>query len=197
MSSSPVGDRTPRLVLASGSPRRRELLGHLGLSFEVMIPDVDETPLPGEDAAAMVGRLAVAKARAVDVDRCVVVIAADTTVALGGVALGKPADADDAVATLLRLAGKTHDVHTGVAVRRGDDLIHEIVSAHVTLGRMDERVARWYVSTGEPMDKAGAYAIQGIGGMFVDRVEGNVQAIIGLPMATVCALTDRVGCRLR
>jgi septum formation protein len=168
-------------------------MAHLGRPFTVVVPDVDETPLPGESPDAMVLRLALAKARAVEAAPGAVVVAADTTVALGDEILAKPVDSTDAVAMLRRLSGRTHLVHTGVAVRHGELLFGEIVSARLTMREIDEPLAKWYVATGEPLDKAGAYAVQGIGGMLVERVDGDVQAVIGLPMATVCRLAGRVG----
>jgi septum formation protein len=188
-----------RLLLASASPRRRELLGHLGRPFDVVSPDIDETPLPGEHPAALVGRLAVGKARAVGVGpepSGVLVIAADTTVALGAEIIGKPLDAADAAAILRRLSGTRHEVHTGVALRLGDRVVHEVVGAVIEFRELDDATISWYVATGEPLDKAGAYAVQGIGGMLVDRVEGNVQAVVGLPLATVCELAARLGVHL-
>ncbi len=191
---SPVAEA--RLVLASASPRRRELLAHLGRPFDVVAPDVDETPVAGEHPAAMVGRLSVDKAMAVTAPPGSLVIAADTTVALGTEIIGKPLDADDAVATLRRLSGRAHEVHTGVALRCDGRIVHEVVGATIVMRELDDATIRWYVGTGEPLDKAGAYAVQGIGGMLVDRVEGNVQAVIGLPMATVCELAARLGVHL-
>ncbi|MBI4883507.1 MAG: Maf-like protein, partial [Actinobacteria bacterium] len=118
----------PPIVLASGSPRRHELLAQLGLVFRVAVPDVDESPLPGEHPVAYVGRLATDKLRAVEVDDGALVIAADTTVELDGEILGKPTDIDDARAMLRRLSGRTHSVHTGVALRRDDRAVTATVS---------------------------------------------------------------------
>ncbi len=142
-----------RVVLASGSPRRRELLDQLGVSFDVIVPDIDETPFDGEDARAYVRRLASAKAVAVPADG--VVIAADTTVDLGGRILGKPVDADDAAAMLRALSGRTHRVHTGVAVRLGATEEVDVATTFVTMTPIGESALRWYLATGEPLDKAG------------------------------------------
>jgi septum formation protein len=173
------------LVLASASPRRRELLSRLGLVFEVVAPDVDETPLDGERPAELVRRLAVAKATVVD---GAVVLAADTTVEADGEILGKPDDAADARRMLGLLAGRSHEVHTGVAVRAGERLEVELVTTTVTFTPISPRALEWYVGTGEPMDKAGGYAIQGAGGVFVDAVHGSVSNVVGLPLATVARL---------
>jgi septum formation protein len=173
-----------RLVLASGSPRRRELLGVLGLAFDVLPPDVDETPLAGESPLAMVERLAVDKARAV-VERVAagtVVVAADTTIDLDGETVGKPGDEADAARILRRLAGRTHQVHTAVAVAAGETLRAGSTTSDVTFAPMTDTEIEWYVGTGEPLDKAGAYGMQGIGGIFVAAVVGSVTGVLGLPM---------------
>jgi septum formation protein len=178
-----------RLVLASGSPRRRELLGFLGLPFEVRPADLDETPQDGEFAEPYVGRLSVEKALAV-AGPGELVLAADTTVALDGEILGKPSDRDDAIRVLTKLAGKTHQVHTGIALADGDTgkILHATVdTAQVFMAPLNAELIDWYVSTGEPMDKAGSYAVQGIGSVLVGRVEGNVQTVIGLPMTVVAS----------
>jgi septum formation protein len=179
----------PGLVLASGSPRRRELLGQLGLSFAVVPPDVDETPRPGERPLDLVRRLARDKAAAVD---GAVVVAADTVVEVDGDVLGKPADPDDARRMLRRLSGRAHKVHTGVAVRAGDALAVDAVTTIVTFVPLQAAVVDWYVGTGEPLDKAGAYAIQGRGGVFVEHVRGSVSNVVGLPLTTVARLLTRL-----
>ncbi len=176
----------PQLILASGSPRRRELLSALGIEFVVRPADVDETPFPQEDPVEYVARLATTKAM-VSASAGELVLAADTTVALGGYILGKPTDVDDAVAMLRTLRGRTHQVHTGLALQNGDtgELRVEVDTAAVVMDDVDDEVIEWYVATGEPMDKAGSYAIQGIGAMLVTEVRGNVQTVIGLPMCIV------------
>jgi len=178
----------PGLVLASGSPRRRELLAQLGLTFTIVSPDVDETPHPGERPIHLVRRLARAKAAAVG---GAVVLAADTTVELDGDNLGKPADVDDARRMLRRLSGRAHRVHTGIAVRVGSDVAAEVVTTIVTFVALQPPVIDWYVGTGEPLDKAGAYAIQGAGGVFVEHVRGSVSNVVGLPLTTVARLLER------
>jgi septum formation protein len=179
----------PGLVLASGSPRRRELLEQLGLTFRIAAPDLDETPHPGERPTDLVRRLAAAKATAVDGDP---VIAADTTVEVDGEILGKPVDADDARRMLRRLSGRSHKVHTGVAVRAGARVEAEVVTTIVTFTALSPAVVEWYLGTGEPFDKAGAYAIQGHGGAFVETVRGSVSNVVGLPLTTTARLLGAV-----
>lgn len=181
------------VVLASGSPRRRELLEQLGLEFEVVVPDVDESPLPDEDAIAYVGRVAIDKVNAIDADADALVIAADTTVELDGAIIAKPVDVDDARAMLRRLSGRTHAVHTGIALRRGDEGHWATVTSLVTFVALSDALIEWYVATGEPLDKAGAYAIQGAGAVLVASVEGSVSNIIGLPLHTVIELASELG----
>ncbi len=179
----------PDLVLASGSPRRRELLGQLGLAFRVVPADVDETPLPGERPVAMVRRLAVIKATAVEGDP---VVGADTTVEVDGEILGKPVDVDDARRMLRRLSGRSHKVHTGVAVRCGELVEAEVATTIVSFSALTPPLVEWYVGTGESFDKAGGYAIQGHGGVFVEAVRGSVSNVVGLPLTTVARLLGRV-----
>lgn len=186
------GPGAPRLVLASASPRRRELLGLLGLPFEVRAADLDESVLDGEDPSPYVERLARAKATAVSADLDEVVIGSDTTVVIDGMILAKPADGDEAMAMLARLSGRTHVVLTGVAVRRGDEVRSAVDAAEVDMTTIDPVAAAWYVATGEPMDKAGAYGMQGIGGLFVAAVRGSQQTVIGLPMPVVIGLVAEV-----
>jgi septum formation protein len=184
------------IVLASGSPRRRELLAQLGLRFTIACPDVDETPLADEAPVPYVHRLAIAKAHAVVVADDAIVIAADTTVDLGGQILAKPVDADDARAMLHRLSGCTHQVHTGVALRLGERTVAATVTSLVTFTMLTTAMVDWYVATGEPLDKAGAYAVQGAGGVFVERVDGSVSNVIGLPLHTVVQLATDLGVAL-
>jgi septum formation protein len=189
----PTGNTCNEFVLASASPRRRELLAGLGLRFDVRVADVDESPLPGESPTELVERLAGAKAAAVGATRREVVIAADTVVVADGDALGKPVDGDDAARMLRRLGGRTHHVLTGVAVRRGGFLSTTVVSTEVTFRPLTEADIAWYVATGEPLDKAGAYAIQGAGGLFVERIDGSYHNVVGLPLAqleSMCAQMD-------
>ena len=181
-----------RVVLASGSPRRHELLTQIGVQFTVRVPDIDESPERGERPHDYVCRLAAAKATAAGAGD-ELVIAADTTVDLDGRILGKPLDVGDAAAMLRSLSARTHRVHTGVAVRRGNHQLVEVCTTLVTFVALDEAMITWYVSTGEPMDKAGAYALQGAGGALVRDVRGSVSNVIGLPLHLVIDLAARSG----
>ena len=185
-------------VLASGSPRRRELLAQLGLEFAIDPPDIDETPYAGERPVPYVRRLALGKAMATAgrYSRDTIVIAADTTVALGEQILGKPIDADDAAAMLRSLSGTIHEVHTGLAVARGEDFIVESATTTIQMATFGEREIAWYIGTGEPFDKAGAYAIQGAGGVFVECVQGSVSNVIGLPMTLLRSVVRRLSAEL-
>jgi septum formation protein len=187
----------PALVLASGSPRRRELLERIGLTPIVRPADLDESPLPGESADELVLRLALAKTAASAAGALAgadeVVLAADTEVVLDGRALGKPVDLEDAAAMLLVLAGRTHQVMTGLAVRRGEQVVTERVVTAVTFRSLRAAEIAWYLTTGEPQGKAGAYALQGAGAVLVDRVDGSDTNVIGLPLGATVALLRRVG----
>jgi septum formation protein len=183
------------LVLASASPRRRELLAQLGIVFDVMAADVDETPRPGEDPLLYVQRLSVDKANAVAsvAGPDALVIAADTTVDAAGRILGKPVDDADARSMLLALSGATHRVHTGVTVARGGRVVTAVETTDVTFIDVTQDLLDWYVATGEPFDKAGAYAIQGAGALLVERVSGSVSNVIGLPLTVLADLVAAVG----
>ncbi|MFN9351240.1 MAG: Maf family protein [Gemmatimonadota bacterium] len=184
----------PALVLASASPRRTELLARIGLPHRVDPAHVDESVRPGEPAIAYVRRLAEAKARAVaDRHPGAVVVAADTTVILDGEILGKPADAADARAMLERLAGRSHVVATAVAVARGDRVVAAVDEATVHMRAAGPEASAAYVATGEPLDKAGAYGIQGFGGTLVDGIAGDYHAVMGLGLATTVRLLGEVG----
>lgn len=181
------------LVLASASPRRRELLSQLDIRFTVSAADIDETPQTGEAAEAYVGRLAREKARVVASRHPGAwVLAADTTVALGAELLGKPRDAEEAQAMLTRLSGRTHDVYTGVALAgRHEETL--VVRTRVTFRSLSPGEMSWYANSGEPLDKAGAYAIQGKGGFLVAGVEGSPSNVVGLPLGETVALLERAG----
>ncbi|HEX9307918.1 MAG TPA: Maf family protein [Anaeromyxobacter sp.] len=185
---------TPRLVLASQSPRRRELLAQLGVALEVQPADADESVLPGEPPHEYVLRVAREKARAVAGP---VVLAADTAVVLGREVLGKPRDAEDARRMLRALSATSHEVLTAVCVRRAQPALavelDVVVTTRVRFARLGDAEIDWYVSTGEPLDKAGAYAIQGAGGAFVLGVEGSVSNVVGLPLAETAELLARAG----
>jgi len=185
---------TEPLILASGSPRRRQLLEMLRVPFRVIVPDVDERALAGELPDAYVTRLSRAKAEVV-VARAPgeVILAADTTVALDGEIFGKPDSPADAVAMLLRLQGRTHEVMTAVAVARDAEVAQALDVSRVTLRPADRATLEAYVATGEPLDKAGAYAIQGLGAPLIDRVEGDFFGVMGLPVRLALDLLARFG----
>ncbi len=177
-----------RLILASASPRRAELLASAGFDFEITPANVDESVHPGEAPGPYALRVAWAKANHVAArqgDAQDVILAADTVVVVGGEILGKPADARDAVDMLRRLSGVVHDVVTAVVLRRGRRLLSEVVTTRVHFTQMSEEDIEWYVATGEPDGKAGAYAIQGRAARFVDWIEGSWSNVVGLPVATV------------
>ena len=172
---------TVSLILASGSPRRRALLEELGMSFVVHPADIDETPFPSERPIDHVERLARGKAAAVRCAADDVVLAADTIVTIDGDILGKPVDHEHARAMLRRLSGHVHQVLTGVAIRRGDTTETFVEATSVHFDTITDAEIEWYVSTGEPNDKAGAYALQGRGGAFVTSIDGSYDNVIGLP----------------
>ncbi|HKQ97696.1 MAG TPA: Maf family protein [Candidatus Polarisedimenticolia bacterium] len=173
------------LILASASPRRRELLERLGLDLSVRPTDVDETPRDGEAPEALARRLAHAKAEALPAPaRPALVIAADTLVVVDDRILGKPRDDAEARAFVGLLAGRTHEVITAVAVRACPEESIEVgaLRSRVTFAPLSPAAVAWYVGTGEGRDKAGAYALQGIGSLFIDRVDGSYTNVIGLPL---------------
>lgn len=185
-----------RLLLASSSPRREEILRALGLNFTAQPVDVDEQILAGESAEQMVLRLARAKAAAATAYDADLVIGADTAVVLADQVLGKPRDEADAVTMLLRLSGKTHRVMTGVALR-GPHGVQDALSCTSVKFRVisrDEAQAYWH--SGEPADKAGAYAVQGLGGAFVERLEGSYSGVVGLPVYETVELLRAAGVRV-
>ncbi len=173
-----------KLVLASRSPRRAVLLEAVGIAFTVRAADVDETPVNGEDPRDYVVRVAIDKAKAVPMNEGEIILGADTTVVLNGEIMGKPKDAADAARMLRALAGQRHEVITAICVRRAEDEIETDVSqTHVWFIPLSEAEIADYVATGEPMDKAGAYAIQGLASKFIDRIEGSYSNVVGLDIA--------------
>lgn len=174
-----------RLILASGSPRRREILESLGWRFEIRSPDADETSLYGERPRDMALRLASEKALSVSImpeNSDALVIGADTVVDVDGTALGKPTDRADARRMLGLLSGRAHLVHTGVAVARGDALLaSDVVTTSVTFGRLSDAEIDAFVASGLGDDKAGAYAIQGRGALLVEKIDGCYYNVVGLP----------------
>ena len=184
------------LVLASASPRRRQLLAWLGVPFDVDEAELDERPEPREAAPDMVRRLACAKGIAVAARRGGVwLLAADTTVELDGAILGKPADDDQAAHMLTRLAGREHRVATGFALLGPDGAVRtvEVVVTRVTFRPLDARAISTYVASGEPGGKAGGYAIQGLGAGLIDRIEGSFTNVIGLPLLEVAHALEEAG----
>lgn len=179
------------LVLASASPRRRELLSTLGLTFEVRPADVDESVHPGEPPSAYVRRMAETKLAAALALATpdAFVLASDTVVVVGDRILGKPVDDDEGVAMLRELAGRAHEVRTSVALGRGDAVLELVeVATRVVFRAIDDGEARRYVATGEGRDKAGGYAVQGRAGAFVTRLEGSYSNVVGLPLAETLAV---------
>jgi septum formation protein len=173
------------LVLASLSPRRQDLLRQAGIPFIVRPASVEEELLPGEDALHHVLRLACAKAEAVSASPDDIVLGADTVVVVEDQILGKPADAADAARMLRLLSGREHEVVTGIFLRRGGQAIGDVETTTVHFVPLTEADIRDYVASGEPMDKAGAYAIQGLASKFIDRLEGCYFNVVGLPLALV------------
>jgi nucleoside triphosphate pyrophosphatase len=183
-----------RLVLASGSPRRKELLAAAGFSFDVTPVSVDETRQPNEDATSYVTRLARAKALAAapsHADR--IVIGADTVVVVDGEVLGKPRGAEDATRMLRLLSGRAHEVLTGVAIFARGRIVTAVERTMVWFVRLSDSEISWYVASGEPLDKAGAYAIQALGSRFVPRIDGSYTNVVGLPVTTVLELLAQTG----
>jgi len=182
------------IVLASGSPRRKQLLEMLRIPFRVIAPDVDEHVLPGEKPDAYVTRLSRAKAQAVvSLAPQDIVLAADTTVVIEHSILGKPESPKDAVHMLERLQGRTHEVLTSVAVAENGRLEQALDVSRVTFRPNDRRTLEEYVATGEPLDKAGAYAIQGLGAPLIERVEGDFFGVMGLPLRLALDLLAKFG----
>ena len=180
------------MILASRSPRRAELLAAAGISFEVLAADIDESVRPGEDPAAYVERLAIEKARAVLALRpTATVLGADTTVVIDDLILGKPVDVEEATAMLRRLRGRVHDVFTGVALVCATGVLSAVDRTRVWFAPMTDEDIAWYVASGEPVDRAGAYAIQGLASRFIPRIEGSYTNVVGLPVALVSSILIR------
>lgn len=180
------------LYLASASPRRRELLEQIGVSFTTHVVPIDETPQPGEAPAAYVERLALAKAQAalgtLDDRHDAVVLGSDTAVVLDGRILGKPVDREDALATLAALSGREHQVLTAVALVSDARAEARVVASTVRFKALDRTQLEAYWATGEPRDKAGSYGIQGLAAVFVSQMQGSYSAVVGLPLCETAEL---------
>jgi septum formation protein len=173
------------LILASQSPRRSEILRQAGIPFVVKPADVDESVHPGEPVEDYVRRVAEQKAIAVETASGDVVLGADTVVLIGGEILGKPRDRADAVRMLAQLAGREHEVITGICLRHGKNLLHDRAVTRVWFTPVSREEIEQYVASGEPMDKAGAYAIQGLAAKFIERIDGSYTNVVGLPVELV------------
>ena len=186
----------PPLVLASQSPRRAELIGRLGLRFDTLPADLDESYLSGETPPQHAERLSREKAQAIAATRSdALVVGSDTIVVIDGDVLGKPRDRAHAIEMLSRLSGREHEVCTGVAVAHGGRVESALERVRVRFRTLDPRAAEEYVATGEPMDKAGAYGIQGFGSALVEGIEGDYFAVMGLPVVRMLELIERFGWR--
>ena len=184
------------IILASQSPRRKELLSRMGLSgFKTMSPDIDENLGGGLSPSELVSRLSALKAQAV-AERAggdTLIIAADTVVAVDGAVLGKPSDALEAFKMLSTLSGCRHQVYTGVTVLRGEERYTEYEVTDVSFRELSEREIEDYIRTGEPMDKAGAYGIQGYGALFIQGIQGDYYNVMGLPVCRLGGMLERLG----
>lgn len=183
-----------KIILASSSPRRRELLQQMGLDFEVITADCDENIInsdPYETVKELSKRKAVAVAKNADFSS--VIIGADTIVVNNGKILGKPKDPNDAVNMLLSLSGKTHSVFTGMTVICGEKVLTEVIETKITFAVLSKTEAEDYVKTGEPLDKAGSYGIQGFGGVFIEKIEGDYYSTVGLPICPLRKILISLG----
>ncbi|HEY0929338.1 MAG TPA: Maf family protein [Gemmatimonas sp.] len=193
-SGLPTTGSPVRVILASQSPRRRELLTLVGITHEVRPADIDETVLDGEAPVPHCERLARGKAQVLAVaEPDAVVIGSDTIVVVDGAILGKPRDRSDAIQMLERLSGRSHTVYTAVAVAHGGQVRSGVEAVDVQFRVLDRALIEAYVDTGEPMDKAGAYGIQGYGATIVERVDGDYFAVMGLPLGRTIMLLRELG----
>ena len=184
-----------RLILASASPRRADLLRAAGIPFEISPATIEETFHAGEIPEAAVARLATSKATAAaPQNKDAIVLGADTTVVVSGDALGKPVDDADAARMLHLLSGRVHEVLTGVCLYANHQTITFVERTSVRMAYLSDDEIEWYVATGEPSDKAGAYAIQGRGSRFIEAVEGSYSNVVGLPISSVYAALKTLGC---
>ncbi|MDR1979378.1 MAG: Maf family protein [Synergistaceae bacterium] len=184
------------IILASGSPRRRELLKGLGWNFQVLVPEIDESPRAGELPKELCVRLAATKAHAADSDENSLVVAADTIVVVDGDVLGKPVNEDESLRMIRRLQGRVHEVLTGVGIRWKKRMSTGLERTRVRFRPLDDAAARAYVETGEGRDKAGAYAIQGRGSLLVSSIEGDYFNVVGLPLCRLGTMIEEMGLNL-
>lgn len=195
--TAPAPDDGLRLILGSGSPRRRELLGQIGVIPDVVRPpEIDETPLPGEAPEPYVSRLALEKAKAVTVGPDDIVLSADTTVFMGRRILGKPEDAAEAEAFLRLLSGRRHKVATGIAVRRAGKFWQKTVTTTVKMKSLSEAELQSYIASNDWQGKAGGYAIQGPAGRLIPWIQGSFTGVVGLPLSETANLLQAAGYRL-
>lgn len=183
------------IILASKSPRRQALMGMLGVDFSIMTEDIDETMSPDRTPDEEVARLSREKAQAVcqTVSEQDVIISADTVVVLDGQVMGKPKDRADALRMLRALSGRTHQVLTGMTVRRGAQALTRVVTTEISFRDLTDREIMTYIETGEPLDKAGAYGIQEGAALFVSRLEGDFYNVMGLPVCTLALMLRQLG----
>jgi septum formation protein len=186
-----------QIILASASPRRKELLEQIKVTYKVHPVDLDETPLPNETPLDYVQRLAAEKSAAcrAQLKTEIPVLAADTAVILGCVIMGKPKNQADALAMLTQLSGKTHQVYSAISLR-GREHSQAVSITEVTFRRLTEREMLDYWRSGEPVDKAGSYAIQGMGGVFVESIKGSFSGVVGLPLFELAELLSKQGIEL-
>lgn len=182
------------IVLASASPRRADLLRAAGLTFDVRVVDADERRLGDESPVVYVARVAALKADGALAAPDEIVIAADTAVVVDEDVFGKPVDAEQAAAMLRRLSGRAHDVMTGVVIQAGAQRRSFVEVTRVWFDTLSDADIAWYVSSGEPMDKAGGYAVQGLASRFIPRIEGAYANVVGLPVSRVCRALRELGC---
>ena len=181
------------LILASGSPRRMELLASAGYVFDVLISDAEETAPEGVEPAEVAKRNALAKAMALPEDKESLIIGADTIVVLDGHIFGKPANEEEATETLRQLSGRTHQVITGVALVNDNAFYSFAETTQVTFKQLSDQAIAAYVATGDCMDKAGAYGIQSGGGVLVERIQGDYDNVVGLPVARLSRMLEKLG----
>mgnify|MGYP002631423846 FL=1 len=186
---------TSKIILASRSPRRKDILEKLNLSFIIDPPDIDESPLKNESPINYVQRIAAAKADLVAQrhDHQCIVIAADTTVELNGEIFGQPRDLDDARLMIQKLSSKTHKVHTAISVRYNQEIANSVDTASVTMREVSSELLEWYIGTGESIGKAGAYAVQGHGAALVADLSGETDTVIGLPVGLLLGMLGNLG----